>query len=443
MHRLDFLSIPQVIVLFYCGFILLGSLLLLLPWASQSGQVTPVVDAVFTATSAICVTGQVTLNTAQHWSLFGQWVILGLIELGGLGFMAFLAMSFLVTGQAFSVRHQQLIADSLNFTNLSQTGPMIYFMIKFSLLVQLVGSLLLAGAFVPDLGWAQGIYFAVFHAVSAFCNAGFDLFGDSLIGYQDQPYVLLVIAGLIMTGGLGFLVWRDLLTFRSWRSLLLHTKLVLLASGLLWLGGSLLYWWVERPGPALDGLDPLDKWVNSFFMAVTARTAGYASVDYSQLHPASIMLTLVLMFIGGASGSTAGGIKLTTLLALLVFIWRNFQGRRQVVFGRQIPDATIQKAMYIFFAGSCIVVLASFVLLVTEGIPPAFGLEYVFVEVVSCFATVGLTLGLTPQLSLVGKGVLILLMLMGRVGLLTFFWAFNRHLSQEKIQYPLGRVLVG
>lgn len=436
-------SIPQIIVGGFASVILIGAFLLMLPVSSASGQWSMFLDCLFTATSAVCVTGQVVYNTAEHWSLFGQLVIISLIQVGGLGFMGILTLAFLALGRQFDMRQQKVIQESLNLDFISEARPMMNYLIRFSLSVQLIGALLLSVVFIPDYGLAKGSYFSVFHSISAFNNAGFDLFGDSLLSYTDKPYVILVIAGLIFTGGLGFVVWRDILSYRKNKRLLLHTRLVLTSTISLLLISFILFMIFEEAEGTFSGLKPFSKLANYLFLAVTPRTAGYANVDYSQLTMPSLLLTLFLMFVGGASGSTAGGIKVNTLAIVILYIIRIFQDRQVLAYNRAISDQAVRKALYIFTAGLAMIFLSTMILSFTEEIPESFGLEYILMEVVSCFGTVGLTMGLTPHLTSVGKIVLILLMLAGRVGLMTFFWAFGDHSKQQKITYPEASVMVG
>lgn len=439
----DTLSVPQRIVFTFILAILGGATLLSTPWASASGEATSFLDCLFTATSAVCVTGQVTLNTAEHWNLFGQVVIITLIELGGLGFMAILTMAYVATGRKFGLKQQKVIQESLNLDSISQAKPMIMYLVKFALSVQAFGMLLLSFVMIPEYGLGRGLWFSFFHAISAFCNAGFDLFGDSLLSYTDQPFVLLVIAGLIFSGGLGFVVWRDVLEYHRTKKLLFHTKIVLTATSVVLLTSFVLFALMEERHGSFAGLSIGDRLANYLFMAVTPRTAGYANVNYSQVSMGSIYLTIVLMFVGGASGSTAGGIKVNTLAVLALYLIREFQGRTVHVFNRSVTDRALEKAAYIFIAGVILVFTATMVLSVSEVIPHDFGLEYILMEVVSCFGTVGLTMGLTPYLTAFGKFILIVLMLMGRVGLLTFFWSFGNHTKTQKIKYLNGQVMIG
>lgn len=438
------LSISQIIILGYSSFILFGGFLLWLPFSSVSGEWTPFIDALFTATSATAVTGQITLNTAAHWNYFGRTVIISLIEVGGLGFMTiWMVFYHYLFKNHGSLKQRQVVTESLSLSGRDSLTKKVWSIIRFSLMIQFIGALLLSFVFIPDYGLGKGIYYSFFHSISAFCNAGFDLIGNSLISFQDQPFILLVIAGLIMSGGLGFIVWEDLLQFRKNRRLRPYTKIVLTATISLWILGTILFWITEGPNGTFSHLSVGDQVVNYFFLSVTPRTAGYANVDYGALSLGSIFLTIVLMFIGASSGSTGGGIKVTTLVVIVLVIYRSINHERMKVLNRAISQNTIRRAFLIFASGMMIASLATFSLLITETIPAGFGIEYILVEVFSCLGTIGLTMGLTSHLTFVGKIILILLMLIGRVGVMTFLWSFNNKKHDSRINYPEINLLVG
>lgn len=437
------LTIPQTIVVVYFSLIMLGGTLLSLPLASASGEWTSFIDAVFTATSAICVTGQVTLNTAEHWSVFGKTVIISLIEIGGLGFMTLWMLVFVLSGRRTNIKQKQIVLESLNLTTSHGMPEIVWYIVRFTLSVQALGALLLSFVLIPQLGWQRGFFYSIFHSISAFNNAGFDLFGDSLIGYQSNSFVLLVIAFLIIAGGLGFLVWRDILTFRRNKSLLRYSKLILTWTLGILLVSTLLFGLAEWNNPVFSGLSVGDRIANIFFLAATPRTAGYVNVDYTMLSHVSLFITIILMFIGGASGSTAGGAKVSTIATVSTFLYRTFRGQELRVFNRTLTMDVIRRAFFILFAGFMLVLVSSLILLYTEEIPSGFGIEYILMEVVSCFGTVGLTMGLTPHLTSVGKIVLMLLMFIGRVGLITFFWSIGEHRTESKIHYPEITIMVG
>ncbi len=437
------LSIPQMIVGGFLGILMIGGSLLMLPIATTSGISTPFIDAFFTATSALCVTGQITLNTATHWSYFGKTVIITLIEIGGLGIMTLVLYMFLFIGKKVNIRQQRVVSESLNLEGLSETKNVIRYVIRFSLLVQAIGALILSVDFIPKLGVLKGVYYSIFHSISAFCNAGFDLFGDSLQGFQKNPLVLFTIMALIMIGGLGFIVWRDLLTYRKNKRLLLHTRLVVVTT-LIVLGISFgLLWISELRNGTFAHLGTFDQLSNTLFMTVTPRTAGYSNIDYNLASTGGIFMTYILMFIGGSSGSTAGGIKITTVAVLFLFFKAFFKGEEPNYYKRSIDRDRIKKAMLILMSGLTLVVISVTILLITQDLPKGFGLEAVMMEVFSCIGTVGLSMGLTPYLNSFGKIVLMILMFIGRVGALTVLLSFGQHDKESNIRYPKGNILIG
>ena len=440
---LNKMSIPQIIISAYASLIFTGGLLLSLPFSSATGDWTAFIDALFTATSATAVTGQVTLNTAAHWNYIGKTIIILLIEIGGLGFMTIWIIFYNYLVGRPNLKARQVVTESLSLSGGDKLQVKVGTILKIALTIQAIGALLLSFVFIPDYGWAEGSYFAVFHSISAFCNAGFDIIGDSLIHYQDNSFMLLVIAGLIMSGGLGFIVWEDIINFPKKRKIGKYSKIVLTATVSLWVIGTALFWITESGNGTFDHLSIGDRLANYFFLSVTPRTAGYVNIDYAQLSLGSIFLTIVLMFIGASSGSTGGGIKVTTLVVMLIVIYRSFNNESPRILNRAISKDTIRRSFFIFGTGVIISVIASFILLNTETIPAGFGIEYIMIEVISCLSTVGLTMGLTPNLTVIGKVVLILLMLIGRVGLITFLWSFTRNKHESRIKYLDLNILVG
>ncbi|NLW14760.1 MAG: Trk family potassium uptake protein [Erysipelothrix sp.] len=437
------LSIPQILVIGFLSVLTVGGSLLMLPVASQTQTFTGFWDAFFTAASALFVTGQITLTTATHWNLFGKTVILSLIEIGGLGFMSFIVIFFFLLGKKLSLREKKVIQESLNIDEISQAKSLVKYVILFSLAIQAMGAFLLSIRFIPMLGFAKGAYYSIFHSISAFCNAGFDLFGNSLISFQEDPYVLAIIMSLIVIGGLGFIVWRDLLTYHKNKKLLLHTRLVLSAT-LIIIGVSFILFTIsELKNGTFAHLKPFDQFMNTLFLVVTPRTAGYASIDYRSLSLAGLFITLLLMFIGGSSGSTAGGFKTTTLSILVLSLVANLKREEPHFQKRSIGKGRVDRAVLLLVVGIVLISIATILLLLTQTLPDGFGLEAVLVEVFSCFGTVGLSLGLTPYLNWFGKFVLIILMFMGRVGTLTVILSLNTVDKENKVHYPEGSVLIG
>lgn len=436
-------TIPQILVLGFLSVLLIGGTLLTLPIASQSGTFTNFWDAFFTAASGLFVTGQITLNTAEHWSYVGKTIIITLIEIGGLGFMTVLVLFFYFMGKRISLKEKKIIQESLNIEDISEARSLVGYVLRFSFIIQGLGALFLSFRFIPMFGWIKGIYFSIFHAISAFCNAGFDLFGDSLIGFQQDTYILSIIMILIVIGGLGFIVWRDLFTYRKNKKLLLHTRMVLIASGIIMFVSFIIFMISEMRHGTFAHLPLKDQIMNILFMVVTPRTAGYASVDYRLVSMSGLFITLVLMFIGGSSGSTAGGFKITTLSVLMIALVSSFKKEQPNFQKRSISNDRIQKAVILLVLGIFIITAMILLLFLTQSFPAEFGFEAVLVEVFSCFGTVGLSMGITPYLNWFGKFLLIILMFMGRVGTLTVILSMGSTDRESKIHYPEGSVLIG
>lgn len=439
----------QFIALGFGGIILFGSVLLTLPMFTNSGEGTPFIDALFTATSATCVTGLTTLTTSEHWNMGGQLIILGLIEVGGLGFMMMPFIFFAVMKRKVGLVTRIIISESLNLDGLSGVIKLMYYILRFAIGFQLLGAILLAVDFIPTYGIGKGIWYAIFHSISAFCNAGFDLFGDSLVGFQGNAYVLLVISGLIIAGGLGFIVWQDLMAFRKTKKLSLHSKLALTVSISLLVFGTIVFYVSESGGRFIvNDTSPINRFANMLFMSVTARTAGYFSVDYGNVSQAGILFTIVLMFIGGTSGSTAGGLKTTTFGVLLIQTISMLKGRVHAeAFHRTIRPSVVSRALTLFFITLTLCIAVTMVMSVTEVLPRFRGIEYLLFETFSAFGTVGLTMGLTPSLSLMGKLLIIALMYIGRVGILTVGFSPTMRLMKKAngghYKLPEESVIIG
>ncbi|CAI3383792.1 TrkH family potassium uptake protein [Enterococcus cecorum] len=427
--------------------ILTGGFLLSLPISSQSGEFTNFLDAVFTATSATCVTGLTTLNTAQHWSIFGQIIIMLLIELGGLGFMMLPIIFYTLAKKKVNLSTRIVLKEALNLDDMSGVMKLTLYVLKFSIAIQTTGMVLLAIDLVPRYGIIKGLWYALFHAISSFCNAGFDLFGDSLVPFQNDPYILLVISFLIVSGGLGFLVWRDLLQYKHTKRMSMHSKIALMMTGLLLLGGFVIFFFSEHNGRYLVQSDNLlVRLMNTLFMSVTPRTAGFYSVDYAAMSNPGLILTMFLMYIGGTSGSTAGGLKTTTFGVVLIQMISLLKGRQRAEFaGRSIKETAVFRAMTLFFISLSLCVISIMILSATEHLPRQNGIEYAAFEVFSAFGTVGLTMGLTPDLTEFGKLLIIGLMYIGRVGIMTVLFSLmsNNQKTTCRYQYPYESVLVG
>jgi len=441
---LDKLSIPQIIMIAYVSVITIGTILLTLPFASATGEWTSIVDSLFTATSATAVTGQITLDTATYWNYFGKTVILVLIEIGGLGFMTFwIIFYYFIRGHGPNLKQRMIVSESLSIEAEDSLPKRIFSIIRLSLIIQLIGAIILGTVFLPEFGVGEGIYYSIFHSISAFCNAGFALFSDSLIGFQSNPVLLITVSLLVIAGGLGFIVWDDLLRFRQTRKLQRYTKIVLTTTAILGLGSFILFWILEGRNGSFSHLPFGERLLNYFFLAVTPRTAGFANVDYTLVSSGSLFLTIMLMFIGASSGSTGGGIKVSTFAVIILTVYRSLQNKQTMIFNRRISRNTVRRSFFIFTAGILIAGVSIFILSVTETVPERFGIEFILVEVFSGLGTVGLSMGLTPSLTVIGKFVMIALMLIGRVGVMTFLFSIVGENPKSRINYPEMDVLVG
>ncbi len=439
------ISPSQIIILGYLGLIFCGTGLLMLPWTTRDGLGASLGDALFTATSAITVTGLVVHDTMQYWSFFGQLVILLLIQTGGLGVVTMAIAVAVLTGQKIGFRLRWVMQESISAPQLAGIVRTTGFICRIVLCVELAGAFLLALRFCPEMGLGQGLWMALFHAVSAFCNAGFDLMGarqaySSLTAYSADPLVCLVIAGLIITGGIGFLTLEDVRChgprFRHYH---LQSKFVLLASAFLLIAGFCYFYCLEFSSDRWQ-MSESEAVLASFFQAVSPRTAGFNSVDLTALSPMSQLVTILLMLVGAAPGSTGGGFKVTTLAVLFLALIAIFLNRRDVRgFDRRVSDGTLRKASGIFMFFVLLYLTGGMLICCLDDLP----LMVAFFEAASAIATVGLTLGVTPELSDASRAVLILLMYFGRVGSLTVLFAVSSGLRQDAFRYPAEEVAVG
>lgn len=434
----------QILALGFLAVIIIGAIILTLPISSASGETTNFLDALFTSTSAVCVTGLVTLDTGTYWSVFGQTVIMLLIEIGGLGFMSFTTLIAIILGKKITLRDRLILQDAMNTFDIQGLVKMVQYVLIFTVSVQLSGALLFSTQFIPKFGFVKGLFYSIFHSVSAFCNAGFDLFGNfsSLTGYSDNWVVILVASALIIIGGIGFAVWIEIYNFKSIKKLSLHAKMVILVTSILVIGGTVLMFIFEHNNPnTLANMNIGDKVVNSFFAAVTPRTAGFNSISTDGMTNAGNLLTIILMFIGGSPGSTAGGIKTTTIGVLLVTVICVIRGREDAeAFKKRFPKELVYKAVTLFFIGGVLVMGATMLLSYTEQGASFLSLLY---ETTSAFATVGLTVGLTQQLTEVGKVLIMIMMYLGRVGPLTVVLSLMRNKKNNGVKYPEGKILIG
>lgn len=427
--------------------ILTGALLLTLPIASRDGVSSGFRPALFTATSATCVTGLVLYDTFTQWSGFGQGVILALIEIGGLGFMSAATLVIFSLRRKIGLKQRMVMAQALSLNDLEGVVRLQRLVLFGSLGVEGIGALILMLRFLPEMGFVTALWWGVFHSISAFCNAGFDVFGcitpgASLMEFQSDPVVLLTLAALIVVGGLGFLVWEDLVTKRKFKKFSVYTKLVLLTTLALILSGWVLTCILEWNNP--DTLGPMsvgDKLLNGLFQSVTLRTAGFAAIDEGKLTDSSKAVSMALMLVGGSSGSTAGGLKTVTFVVLLLFVAARARGRETVcAFKRTIPQRQVLDAMTI---GLILLMLAMFGGIFISATSPVGFTDALF-EAVSALATVGLTAGATGALSVPAQILIILYMYFGRVGVLTISLGFlmgNR--AEERYQYASTSLLIG
>ena len=446
------MTVWQFLSLGYLIVILTGSLLLMLPFATRDGQSTSYVNALFTATSATCVTGLVPYDTNTHWTLFGQIVILCLIQTGGLGFMTFVSVVFSALRRNLGLYERKALMQSAGEEQLSGIRRLVRRIFIGTAIFEGTGAVLLAFRFIPDFGAAKGIYYAIWHSISAFCNAGFDLmggnFGDgkfvSLTHYATDPLVSLTIAFLIIIGGLGFCVWSDIVNTRcNVKKFRLYTKVVLLVNIALLLVSTVLFMVFERNNPNYDNFSFGEKLLVSFFNATTPRTAGFNTVDLTSLSDSGYLLTVMLMFVGGSSGSTAGGIKTSTLAVILMGILSVFRGRKDIEIGKKRVDySLVSQALAIFV--SCLILVMTATLIICAIEPDSIAsFRSVLFEAVSALGTVGLSLSLTPILSTASKCILILLMYAGRVGILTLALALGESRKPPETKKPLDSLLIG
>lgn len=439
------LSQVQTIALGFLIVILAGSLLLMLPFATVKGESTSYLDALFTATSASCVTGLIVQDTFLHWTWFGRTVILVLIQIGGLGFISIGVFFAVLLRRKISLRQRGLMQESVNALHISGMVKLTRFIIKGTLIIEGIGALLLSFRFIPQYGFLRGIYYSVFHAVSAFCNAGFDLMGhkapyDSFVSYQGDIYVNLILMALILIGGLGFLVWLDIRKHKfAFRKMELHTKIVLTMTGLLIVVPAVIFWIIERNRILADMSVP-EQVISSLFAVVTPRTAGFNTIDVAAMGENSKLLTIFLMFIGGNPGSTAGGIKTTTFVMMLLFIGANFRGNKTCnLFGRRLDEAGIQKAMVVFGTNLFLALIVSFIISSVQSLP----MMDILFESFSAIGTVGMSTGITRDLTTLSRILIMFLMFCGRTGSLSFAMSILEHKKEPKVQNPVERIRIG
>lgn len=438
----------KVFVLAFAALILAGALLLCLPWVTRSGEATNIVDALFTATSAGAVTGLVVVDTHDYWNFWGQLVILVLIQAGGLGFMvgASIVLRMIGRGGGQRLRDAMLIQDGAPAVTLREALELSRSIARFTFATEAAGAVLLAIRFSRDMPWHEAIWNGIFHAVSAFCNAGFDIRGQfqSMADYRDSVWVSLVLIGLIQAGALSYIVLADAARKRRWSTLATNSKIVLLFNAILVVVGFVMILSAEWNG-ALQDTDARYRPLVAFFQSVTTRTAGYTTEDFTTLSSFTLFVMIGLMFIGGASGSTAGGVKLQTFGVVVVAVTSTLRGHEEPqLFRRRIGIPLVMRTLAVlslFFAAHFLITLA---LALTErlyGASPGF--QDLLFEAMSALATVGLSTGITPDLSTAGKVLIVFAMFFGRIGPLTAAYALQRRQEMRRYRFPVARINIG
>lgn len=439
--KVKHLKPEQYLVLGFAALISLGTLLLSLPVASASGRGMGFINALFEATSSVCVTGLTVVNTARDLTFFGQIVVLVLLQAGGLGFMTMATMIFLLLGKRITLRERLVMQQALNQFSIQGVVRMSRNILIFTIATELIGAVLLSFQFIPDFGLSKGIYFSVFHAISAFCNAGFDLMGDSFVRYTENYIVNLTVMALIVIGGIGFTVINDIRRQRRASRWSLHTKIVIFITGVLILAGFIFYFVVEY-NHTLAPYNASGKVLGALFQSITPRTAGFNTIPTGQLQPASKFVTILMMFVGASPASTGGGVKTVTAFVLLLAGISVMRGRDDVeIFRKKVPQDIIFRAIGIILVSFSVLFIITTALCLIEPLP---FMDLLF-EAGSALGTVGLATINTGGLAGASKLLLVFAMFMGRVGPLTLTLAFARRrtITHAGIHYPEGRVLVG
>ena len=438
-------STTRLIAFGFAVIILLGTILLTLPISVRSGKGN-LLNSLFTATSATCVTGLAVADTYQNWTTFGQVVILCLIQVGGLGFMTIGAFIAVLLKKRIGLQEREQLQESVNTLELAGVVRLVKKIVYRTFLVELLGAILLSFRFIPAFGPVKGIYFSVFHAVSAFCNGGFDLMGineaySSLVAFEGDVLVNLVIVALIIIGGIGFIVWDDVVRNKwHFRKYLLHSKIVLTATMALTVGGTILFLITENQA-TLAGMNPVEKLLGALFCAVTPRTAGFNTVDTAALSNAGKVLTIVLMFIGGSSGSTAGGAKTTTIVVLLLYAVAMITNREDInMFGKRLTNEVVKKANAVVIINLSLAMVAGVIIMISQ---PLLQFEDVLFEVFSAIGTVGMTTGITRDLNILSRLIIIVLMYCGRLGSLSFALVFAQKNKSTSVRQPQEKIIIG
>ena len=438
-------SYTRIIVLGFLLIIFLGAALLALPISSRSGEVTNLLDCFFTSASATCVTGLMVYDTYTHWTLFGQIVILCLMQVGGLGFMTVVTLFSLMLGRKISLTERHLMQEASNIMQIGGIVRLTKHVLLGTLIIEGTGALFLSFKFVPILGLGEGIYNSIFHSISAFCNAGIDLMGkyrafSSLTTLTHDLYIHTVLAVLVVIGGVGFVVWEDFYKNRNhWSKYSLHTKVVCVTTaGLIIVPAVMIF--VSEYNASLVSMPLAEKIMMSFFHSISTRTAGFIAVDMSTFHPSTVILTVLLMIIGGSPGSTAGGIKTTTFFILLVSSYAAIRNKSNVgAFRRRFEDGALRKASTVLFSFAAVSFAAIMVLSLIQALP----IDKVIYEVFSAISTSGMSLGITPLLNPAAKVIVMVLMFFGRMGILSIALALSRTPAYAPVEYPKEKFVIG
>ncbi len=438
-------STTRLIASGFALIILMGALLLTLPVSNRSGQGN-FLNSLFTATSATCVTGLVVADTYQNWTTFGQVVILCLIQVGGLGFLTLGAFISVLLKKRIGLHQREQLHESVNTLEIAGVVRLVKKIVVGTLVIEFSGAVLLAFRFIPRFGMARGIYFSVFHAISAFCNGGFDLMGvneeySSLVAFEGDVVVNLVIVTLILVGGIGFIVWDDVIRNKwHFRKYLLHSKIVLATTLILTIVGTILFLFTENQA-SFAGMSPLEKLLGALFSSVTPRTAGFNTVDTAALSNAGKIITIVMMFIGGSPGSTAGGVKTTSIVVLLFYAGAMVLNREDInLFGRRLTEDVVKKANAVVIINFSLAIIAAVIIMTLQ---PLLNFEDVIFEVLSAIGTVGMTTGVTRSMCAVSRIVLIVLMYCGRLGSLSFALIFAQKKTSASVRQPQEKIIVG
>lgn len=432
---------PLYLTLGFAILIIIGGCILSLPIFTRSGKATNLVDSIFVAASASCVTGLTTVNTAEHWNSYGHLLILFLIQIGGLGVMTLATLFPLLLRKKIGLKSRQILKEQLNIDTLQGIMKLFKYVLVFTFLVEILGAILLSFRFVPIFGMAKGLWYSIFHSVSAFCNAGFDLLGDSIYPYRNDNLINITLMSLVVIGGLGFMVTAEIFRKKSFEKLSTHAKLVLIISASLIVIGTLAFYLIEsQAGGVLYKEGFKNSIMQSAFQSISARTAGFYSVKLNQMHDTSVLLLIILMVIGGSPGSTAGGLKTTTFGVLLLSTISIFKQEDEVtIFNKHIEPKIIRKALAIIMVYLGLIFIVIFILSLSEN----FKVIDISYEVSSAFATVGASRGITGDLSTLGKILITISMYLGRIGPMTMAYSLGLKSKTKYIRYPEANISIG